>query len=126
MNYMKYVKQLSVIMVVSFAGEFLNRVLPLPVPASVYGLVLLFLLLMTKAVKLEQVEETGSFLVKIMPVLFIGPCVSLMTVMGSVADKLVSILAVIGISTVVVMAVTGIVAQAILDKKADKEEKAHE
>ncbi len=126
MNGMKYVRQLAVIMAVSFVGELLNEVLPFPVPGSVYGLVLMFLCLMTGIIKLSQVEEAGTFLVKIMPVLFIGPSVSLMTAIGGLADKLVSILIVCIVSTVIVMAVTGWVAQAVLRHKTGREEKADE
>ena len=89
MDAVKYFKQLTVIMAVSFVGEFLNQVLPLPVPGSVYGLVLMFFLLMTKLISLEQVEDAGDFLIKLMPVLFIGPSVSLITVMGGLADRLI-------------------------------------
>ena len=63
---------------------------------------------------------------KIMPVLFVGPCVSMITVVGGIADQLAAILAVCLISTVVVMAVTGVTAQLILNRKADREEQKHE
>ena len=87
---------------------------------------ILFLCLTFGLIKLEQVEETGTFLVKIMPVLFIGPCVSLMTIAGDMADQIVPVLAVCLVSTIIVMAVTGLVSQAVLDRKARKEEKSHE
>ncbi len=126
MDTIKYLKQLTIIMAVSFVGEFLNQVLPLPVPGSVYGLVLMFLLLMTKRIKLPQVEDVGDFLIKMMPVLFIGPSVSLITVAGGLADRLVPILAVCIISTMVVMAVTGLTAQAVLRQKTGRKDKTHE
>lgn len=126
MDCMKYVKQLVIIVAVSFVGELLNKILPLPVPASVYGLVLMFLCLMTGIIKLEQVEDTGNFLVKIMPVLFIAPGVSLMTIVGGLADKLIPIVVISVVSTVVVMAVTGRVAQAMFKRKESRGEKEHE
>ena len=126
MDTVKYLKQMTVIMAVSFVGEFLNRALPLPVPGSVYGLVLMFHLLLTGLVKLPQVEDVGDFLIKIMPVLFIGPSVSLITVMGGLADRLVPILAVCIISTMAVMAVTGVTAQAVLRWKEGRKGKTHE
>ena len=122
---MKYIRQLAVIMAVSFVGELLNRLLPLPVPGSVYGLVLMFLCLMSGVIKLRQVEDVGDFLVKIMPILFVGPCVSLMTVVGEIAYQIVPILIICIVSTVLVMAVTGWVAQAIMRKRGDREE-SHE
>lgn len=117
---MKYVVQFGIIAAVSFAGELLSLLVPLPVPGSVYGLVLMLLCLLTGVVKLHQVEKTADFLVQIMPVLFIGPCVSVMSVVDSIAGSLVGILAICLISTVVVMAVTGLTAQWILQKKERK------
>ena len=67
---MNYIFQLSIILGVSFAGELLNTLLPLPFPASVYGLVIMFLLLCTKIVKLEQVEKVSEYLMAIMPLFF--------------------------------------------------------
>ena len=58
---MKYVKQFAVIAAVSFVGELLNKILPFPVPASVYGLVLMVLLLLTKVVKLEMIEDVSEW-----------------------------------------------------------------
>ena len=68
---MKYLKQFMVILAFSFLGEVLHQVLPLPIPASVYGLVFMLAALMTGVLKLHQVKETSAFLIEIMPVMFI-------------------------------------------------------
>ena len=68
---MKFLKQFSLIMLVSFLGEILHEVLPLPIPASVYGLILMLLALMTGIIRLEHVRETAVFLIEIMPVMFV-------------------------------------------------------
>ncbi|RAZ95809.1 CidA/LrgA family protein, partial [Klebsiella oxytoca] len=44
---MKYLKQFLIILVISFIGEVLKALLPLPVPASIYGMVILFVCLVT-------------------------------------------------------------------------------
>ena len=75
---MKYLKQFGIILAISFIGEILNAVLPLPIPAGIYGIVLLFILLETKVVKLEAVRETGNLLIDIMPVMLVPPAVELM------------------------------------------------
>ena len=67
---MKYVKQSCIIFGITMAGELLNRLLPLPVPAGVYGLFLLLIGLCAGVIRLEQVEETGSFHLEIMPIMF--------------------------------------------------------
>ena len=57
---MKYFRQFFLILAISFAGEILHMVLPLPVPASIYGLVLMLLALVTGIVKIEQVKDTAG------------------------------------------------------------------
>ena len=75
---MKYLKQFAIIIVISFVGEILNNIIPLPIPASVYGFVILFICLVTGIIKLEAVKETGKFLVEIMPIMFIPAAVGLL------------------------------------------------
>ena len=78
----KLLRQFLVIMAVSFVGEILHAVLPLPIPASIYGLVLMLALLMTGALKLDTVEDAGKFMIEIMPVMFIPAGVGLMESWG--------------------------------------------
>lgn len=79
---MKFLKQFLIILVITFMGEGLKYLLPLPIPASIYGMVLLFLALMTGIVKLESVRDAGKFLIEIMPVMFIPAGVGLMVSWG--------------------------------------------
>ena len=75
---MKYLRQFMIILLVSFVGELLKYAIPLPVPASIYGLVILFILLETGVLKLEAVKDTAIFLIEIMPLMFIPAGVGLM------------------------------------------------
>lgn len=120
---MEYVVQFGIIAAVSFAGELLSLLVPLPVPASVYGLLLMLLCLLTGVIKLHQVEKVGDFLVKIMPLLFVGPCVSLMSAADLLSGNLAGLFIISLVSTVVVMAATGWVAQLILRRQESKESK---
>ena len=63
----KYIFQFARILAFCFLGEILHHVLPLPVPASVYGLVLLLLALNFQLIKLEHVKEVGTYLTGIFP-----------------------------------------------------------
>lgn len=117
---MKYIKQFTLIAFLTFLGEMLNLLLPLPVPASIYGMVLLFLALQTGILKLSQVEETADLLLGVMPVFFISPTVSLMSSIGVIRDSLAGVLVTCFVSTVVVMVVTGLVSQAVI-RHAKKE-----
>lgn len=123
---MKVLFQFLVILVFSLAGELLHIVIPLPVPASVYGLILLFVCLLLKVVKLSQIEDAADFLLQIMPALFIAAAVSLMTIWDTVLQSLVPLLVIVLVSTVAVMAVTGRTAQWMIRRKEGRREKENE
>ena len=114
---MKYVKQVFIILLVSFLGEVLRYYIPVPVPAGVYGLVILFALLMTGIVKLDSVKDTASFLVSVMSVMFIPSAVGVMT-LGNEAGRLIVPLAIACTAlTFIVMGVSGKVADILIGRK---------
>ncbi len=117
---MKYIKQLAIIFAVTAVGEFLKYLLPLPVPASIYGLVLMLVLLITKTIKLEQVKETGEFLIEIMPLMFIPPSVGLMASWGQFKEMLIPLAVISFVSTLVVLGATGKMSDYLLSRKGDK------
>lgn len=119
---MKFIRQLSVIFSISLIAELMEYLIPLPVAASVYGLVLMLTGLITGIVRLEQVEDAADFLVEIMPVLFIPPTVSIMTSFEVLSQLLIPITVISVVSTILVMAVTGRVAQGIMRKGGKKGE----
>ncbi len=126
---MKYLFQMLIIGGITVIGELLNYWIPLPVPASVYGLLLLFLCLCTGLIKLSAIEETADFLLVIMPLLFVSPSVSIMNTYLQVSDSLLSIAVISMLSTVIVMAVTGILSQYLIglkNNKKNREIKEHE
>ena len=118
---MNYIFQLSIILGVSFAGELLNTLLPLPVPASVYGLVIMFLLLCTKIVKLEQVEKVSEYLMAIMPLFFIEPTVGIMNSYGLVKGKIIPLFIACFLSFAAVVVITGSVSQGIIRFRRKKQ-----
>ena len=113
---MKYVFQFARIMGFCLAGELLHAVLPLPIPAGIYGLVLLAAALLTGVVKLEQVKQTGDFLSSLFPLLFIPTAVGVMEVWDLIAGNLIPIFIALVPVTWAVMAVAGKVTQRIMDK----------
>ena len=123
---MKYVKQLSIILLISFVGEVLHSLLPLPVPASIYGLVLMFACLMTGVIRLEQVHMTARYLIEIMPLLFIPAGVGLLDAWGVLKPVFVPIIVITLVSTIIVMGVSGMVTQVILRIGAGKKVKIGE
>ena len=114
---MKYMRQFLLILLFSFVGEGLKKLLPFPVPASIYGLVLLFVALEVRIVKIAAVRDTG----KIMPLMFVPAGVGLITSWEALAPILVPVVVIMVVSTVVVMAVSGKVTQFVMRKKGGAE-----
>ena len=114
---MKWVRQFSIILTVAFLGEVLRYLIPLPIPAGIYGLLLLFLGLYTGGIKLSQVEGAGDFLIEIMPFFFIPAGVGLMTKWPEIKSLLIPITIAVLLITAAVMAVTGRVSQRLIRYK---------
>ena len=95
-------------MLFSLLGELCHRMIPIPIPASIYGMVLLFLSLVLGLVKVEAVKETGSFLVSALPLLFVVPTVGLMGHWGLIREELLQITILIVVTTVLTFGVSGV------------------
>lgn len=111
---MKYIMQFGVIAALAAVAEVIKQLVPLSIPASIYGLVLLFALLCSGLLKLEHVGETGSFLIEIMTLLFVPAAVGLMNSYALVRPILLRVLVLIVVTTVIVIAVTGRVTQWVM------------
>lgn len=121
---MKYLRQFVIILGVSFLGEILRVILPLPVPASVYGLICMLLLLKSGILKVGQVKEVSKFLIEIMPVMFVPAAVGLIESWNSLREVLIPVAIIITVTTVFVMAVTGKVTQVMMNRKKKGEQYA--
>lgn len=117
---MKYLKQFGIILFVSLLGELLRMLIPLPIPASVYGLVLMLILLMIGIIKLQQIKEVSAFLIEIMPVMFIPAGVGLLDSWPALRSVWIPVVLITLLTTIIVMAVTGQVAQKIIRKEEKK------
>lgn len=118
---MHYLKQFTVIIAISAVSELLALFIPLPIPASIYGMSLLFLLLMKGVVKLQQVENAANLLLGIMPALFVVSGAGLITSYGQIAENFASWVAVNIGSTIVILTTTGLLAQGMIRRKKAKE-----
>ncbi|GFI65815.1 antiholin-like protein LrgA [Lachnospiraceae bacterium] len=111
---MKLMKQLAVIMTISFLAELMEILIPLPVAASVYGLLLMLIGLVTKVIPLEKVEDGADFLIEIMPILFVPPTVGLIANVEALRQMLVPLFVISITTTILIMAVTGRVTQRLM------------
>lgn len=117
---MKYLIQLTIILGVSFLGEILNALIPLPIPASIYGMVIMFAGLCTGVIPLDKVRETGRFFVGIMPVMFIPAAVGLMDSWNTLQNMLLPVIVIMVVSLFAVMAAAGHATQAALRRKEER------
>ncbi len=113
---MKFIRQLSIILSISFVAEVMEYLIPIPVAASIYGLILMLLGLVTKVIPLHKVEEAADFLVEVMPILFIPPTVGIMASAEELQEMLIPLCVISVVSTILVMVVTGRVSQGIIRK----------
>ena len=124
MIFLKYIYQFIIILLVTSIGELLHYFIPLPIPASIYGLILMLVLLCTKLIKLEQVDKTSDFLIEIMPLMFIPGGVGLVTAWADLKPILIPVSVITVVTTVIVMVVTGKTTEFVMKfgKKGTKHE----
>ena len=119
---MKLLKQILIILAISFIGELLKYLLPLPVPASIYGMVILFIGLLTGIIPLASVKDAGKFLIEIMPVMFIPAGVGLMSSWLNLKPVIIPVCIITVAAIFTVMLVSGHVTQYIVKHSKNKDE----
>lgn len=118
---MKYIKQISIILGICLIAELLEYLIPLPIAASIYGLVLMLAALITKIIPLKEVEGVADFLTENMTIMFIPPTVGIMTSVDAIREMLVPLVVISVVSTLLIMSVTGWVAQGIMGRQKKKQ-----
>nr|WP_314166405.1 CidA/LrgA family protein [uncultured Campylobacter sp.] len=108
---MKYLTQFSIILAISFIAEILAALIPVKIPASIYGLVIMLLALIFKLIKVSQIRETVSFFMQIMPMIFIPAGAAIIIAGDKLRESFFAIVAITAISTVAVIAASGSVTQ---------------
>ncbi|WMT30219.1 antiholin-like murein hydrolase modulator LrgA [Bacillus aerius] len=109
-----FLSQAFIFATVMFVSNLISMYLPIPMPASVIGLVLLFILLTTKIVKLEQVEQLGSSLTGLISFLFVPSGISVIQSLGVMQEVGVQVVGVIIIATIMLLAATGLFSQLLM------------
>ena len=108
---MKYIKQALIILGFTLAGELLARAIPLPIPAAIYGFILLFTALCTGLLKPEAIDQTADFMISLLPLLFVAPAVGILEYFDLLAPQILSFIAIVAASTFLTFAVSGLVTQ---------------
>ena len=120
---MKFFRESILLLSIYFAGEIISNLLNLPVPGSIIGMILLFVLLTSHIVKVENVENLANFFLDHLAFFFIPASVGLMTSFASLKGSIFKIILLCILTTIIVIAVTGITVQFICNRKSVKEDK---
>ncbi len=104
-----------------FLGAALKEVIPLPIPASMFGLFLLFLALFFKMIKLEWVEKGANWLLAELLLFFIPSAVGIVNYDEILSLQGAEIVGLIGISTIIVMGMTAITAEKMSGRKRSEQ-----
>ena len=118
---MKYIRQSALILLFTLAGELCHILIPVPIPASIWGMVLMLAALAIKLLRVEAVKETGSFLVSLLPMLFVVPTVGLLGCMDLIRGNIVRIALMIILTTVLAFGVSGLIAKALSKGGEDRD-----
>lgn len=117
---MKYISQYLIILIIAFISEVLNSIIPAPIPTCIYGIVILFFLLFTRLLKLDEIKDAARFLIDVQPIMFVPAGVGLIVIWNEVKDSILKYIIACIVSTVIVIAVAGRVTQFIIRKSAKK------
>ena len=100
-------KQFLIILVINFAGVIIQNIFHLPLPGTILGMLILFVLLWTKALKVESIEKVCDFPILNMIIFFLPPAVELLEYMALLKTGFLKIIILLIATTVITMIVTG-------------------
>lgn len=103
---MKITLQVAVVFLISWLGSIISEILPIPIPGSVLGMILLFVLLMLKVLKVEHIRQKIDFLKVHMPLFFIPAGVEIMEKYNLVRGNIIKLLIVCVVSTILTFVAT--------------------
>lgn len=120
MALIKGISQIVLLCIFSIVMNKLVDFLHIRIPGSILGVILLFALLQSKIIRLEWIEVGGKWLLTELLLFFIPSAVGIMKYKNMLMDNGIYILLVIILSTLLVMACTGILANIIAERKGEK------
>ncbi|MEW9122843.1 MAG: CidA/LrgA family protein [Thermotaleaceae bacterium] len=117
---MNLVKQFGILFLLLFLGDSITYMLNIPIPGNILGMLLLTVALITKVIKLEDVEDAAKLFLDHLPVFFIPSSVGIMLYFGLIRNQLAGILVPTILSIIIGLYVTGKVADLFANKKGEE------
>ena len=113
----KLILQLALIMLITFIGTEVQKLLHIPLAGSIVGLMLFFLLLQFKIIPESWINVGADFLLKTMVFFFIPSVVGIMDVASNITMNYILFFIVIIIGTCLVALSSGYIAEKMLEKQ---------
>ena len=103
---MKIIYQIGIIFTLCWASEIIEGLLPFSFPASVIGMILLFILLAFRVLKVEHIREKSDFLLSNMTFFFIPAGVSIINYFDVLKGNVGKLLLICFLTTILTFATT--------------------
>lgn len=113
-NYVKILWQIGIVLGICLIGEGISRLLPIPFPASVISMILLFIVLLTKGLKPDHLKQKADFLTKNMAFFFIPAGVGVMNVYPQIKNSILPLLLVCVLTSIITFGVTATTVRAVI------------
>lgn len=114
---MKILRELIILIFISFLGEIAKALIPIKFPSTIYGLIILFIFLKLKLIKENEIKNTSDVLLKLMPLFFVPAAINIINIYHLISDYVLIILITIILSSIIIIAVTAICAEIIFSRK---------
>lgn len=113
-----------ILFIINYIGIIISKVFKLPIPGTIIGMVLFFILLYTKILKVEKVENAVTVLILNMTILFMPPAVRILDNIHFLDGQFIKVIILIILTTLITMGTTGKIVQFMIEltekRKSDK------
>lgn len=120
MKIIRVIAEVCLLYVFFLAGDYLQKLLHLPVPGSIVGLLLLFVLLLLKIVPVKLIENGSSFILAYLPMFFIPATAGIMNHLDIFSGRGLLLIGILVVSSVLTMVVTAHSSQWIASRSAKR------
>ncbi|MDO5725772.1 MAG: CidA/LrgA family protein [Tissierellia bacterium] len=111
---MKNLKGLIIIFLCLYGGKILSGIIPIMMPETIYGMVIMLILLLTKTIKLESIEEMANILISMMLIMFIPSGVNMIKIYDLIKADMIKLLITVSLSTIITIAATAFVIEKMI------------
>jgi len=129
---MKMMYQIGLLFGVCLLGQAISVFLPISFPGSVLSMIILFLLLFFRVIKVDHIQQKADFLLKNMSFFFIPAGIGILSSFDLIRSSILPLIAVIIVTTILTFGATALTVQGVIalqDRHAQAKqakEKSHE